>query len=103
MRKEPPRRTRYKAPKPLRLKVLNAEQKRSIEELSLKGEAAYSGLPSGCTRESFHGRGTSRDPSLGKEVTAMRPYWLDLRERIAAAVDRHEGSIRGIARLLGIG
>ena len=29
----------------------------------------------------------------------MRPYSLDLRERIAAAIDRHEGSIRGIARV----
>jgi len=28
----------------------------------------------------------------------MRPYSLDLRERIVAAVDRHEGSIRWIAR-----
>src|SRR5512135_691602 len=33
------------------------------------------------------------------EVTAMRPYSLDLRERVAAAVDHHEGSIRGIARV----
>jgi transposase len=29
----------------------------------------------------------------------MRPYSLDLRERIAAAIDEHEGSIREIARL----
>ena len=29
----------------------------------------------------------------------MRPYSLDLRERIAAAVDQHEGSIREIARI----
>ena len=29
----------------------------------------------------------------------MRPYSLDLRERIAAAVDDHEGSLREIARL----
>jgi transposase len=29
----------------------------------------------------------------------MRPYSLDLRERIAAAIDDHEGSIREIARL----
>jgi transposase len=29
----------------------------------------------------------------------MRPYSLDLRERIAAALDDHEGSIREIARL----
>ena len=29
----------------------------------------------------------------------MRPYSLDLRERVAAAVDHHEGSIRGIARV----
>jgi transposase len=29
----------------------------------------------------------------------MRPYSLDLRERIAAAIDRHEGSIRWIARI----
>jgi transposase len=29
----------------------------------------------------------------------MRPYSLDLRERIAAAVDHHEGSIREIARI----
>src|SRR5512147_1350591 len=33
------------------------------------------------------------------EVTAMRPYSLDLRERVAAAIDHHEGSIRGIARV----
>ena len=29
----------------------------------------------------------------------MRPYSLDLRERIAAAVDHHEGSLRWIARV----
>jgi transposase len=29
----------------------------------------------------------------------MRPYSLDLRERIAAAVDHHDGSIRWIARI----
>jgi transposase len=29
----------------------------------------------------------------------MRPDSLDLRQRIAAAIDRHEGSIRGIARV----
>ena len=29
----------------------------------------------------------------------MRPYSLDLRERIAAAIDYHEGSIREIARI----
>ena len=29
----------------------------------------------------------------------MRPYSLDLRERIVAAVDRHEGSLRWIARV----
>ncbi len=29
----------------------------------------------------------------------MRPYSLDLRERILAAVDHHEGSIRWIARI----
>jgi transposase len=29
----------------------------------------------------------------------MRPYSLDLRERIAAAIDNHEGSIRSIARM----
>src|SRR3954468_18603920 len=29
----------------------------------------------------------------------MRPYSLDLRERILAAVDHHEGSIRKIARI----
>ena len=29
----------------------------------------------------------------------MRPYSLDLRERIAAAVDNHDGSIREIARI----
>ncbi|WP_406694344.1 IS630 family transposase [Singulisphaera sp. Ch08] len=29
----------------------------------------------------------------------MRPYSLDLRERVAAAVDHHEGSIRSIARV----
>src|SRR5512135_2032009 len=34
-----------------------------------------------------------------QEVTAMRPYSLDLRERVAAAVDYHEGSIRWIARV----
>src|SRR5512135_2707590 len=34
-----------------------------------------------------------------QEVTAMRPYSLDLRERVAAAVDHHEGSIRWIARV----
>ncbi|MGZ3396524.1 MAG: IS630 family transposase, partial [Isosphaeraceae bacterium] len=29
----------------------------------------------------------------------MRPYSLDLRERVAAAVDHHDGSIRWIARI----
>ena len=29
----------------------------------------------------------------------MRPYSLDLRERVAAAVDHHDGSIRWVARL----
>src|SRR3954463_3357935 len=29
----------------------------------------------------------------------MRPYSLDLRERILAAVDHHDGSIRWIARI----
>ena len=29
----------------------------------------------------------------------MRPYSLDLRERVVAAVDHHEGSIRWIARI----
>jgi transposase len=33
------------------------------------------------------------------EVTALRPYAWDLRERVAAAVDHHDGSIRGIARV----
>src|SRR5512135_1284420 len=33
-----------------------------------------------------------------QEVTAMRPYSMDLRERVAAAVKHHEGSIRQIAR-----
>jgi len=32
----------------------------------------------------------------------MRPYSLDLRERIVAAVDRHEGSLRWIARVFGV-
>jgi transposase len=29
----------------------------------------------------------------------MRPYSLDLRERILAAVDHHDGSIRWLARI----
>ena len=33
-----------------------------------------------------------------KEGPVMGPYSMDLRERIAAAVDQHEGSIRQIAR-----
>ena len=33
-----------------------------------------------------------------QEVTAMRPYSMDLRERVAAAVEHHEGSVRRIAR-----
>jgi transposase len=33
-----------------------------------------------------------------QEVTAMRPYSMDLRERVAAAVEHHEGSLRQIAR-----
>jgi transposase len=35
---------------------------------------------------------------LGKEVIAMRAYSLDLRERVLAAIDNHEGSISSIAR-----
>ena len=31
----------------------------------------------------------------------MRPDTLDLRERIVAEVDRHEGSLRWIARVFG--
>jgi len=38
------------------------------------------------------------DEERGNKVTAMRPYSSDLRERIAAAVDHHDGSIRSIAR-----
>src|SRR4051812_18051063 len=34
-----------------------------------------------------------------REIITMRPYSLDLRERIAAAIDDREGSIREIARL----
>src|SRR5512147_957837 len=33
-----------------------------------------------------------------QEVTPMRPYSTDLRERVAAAIDHHEGSLRQIAR-----
>ncbi len=32
----------------------------------------------------------------------MRPYSMDLRERIVAAIDRHEGSLRWIARVFGV-
>src|SRR4051794_3869180 len=32
----------------------------------------------------------------------MRPYSLDLRERIVAAVDRHEGSLRWSARVFSV-
>src|SRR5271157_5393117 len=32
----------------------------------------------------------------------MRPYTLDLRERVAAAVDHHDGSIRWIARIFSV-
>jgi transposase len=34
-----------------------------------------------------------------REIVAMRLYSLDLRERIAAAIDHHDGSIREIARI----
>jgi transposase len=33
-----------------------------------------------------------------QEVIAMRPYSTDLRERVAAAIDHHEGSLRQSAR-----
>jgi transposase len=33
-----------------------------------------------------------------QEMTAMRPYSMDLRKRVAAAVDHHDGSLRQIAR-----
>src|SRR5512147_656618 len=33
-----------------------------------------------------------------QEVTPMRPYSTDLGERVAAAIDHHEGSFRQIAR-----
>src|SRR5512135_1346929 len=33
-----------------------------------------------------------------QELSAMRPYSRDLRARVAAAVDHHEGSLRQIAR-----
>ena len=35
---------------------------------------------------------------MEEEETAMAPYSLDLRERVAAAVDHGEGSQREIAR-----
>src|SRR5271165_2216987 len=35
---------------------------------------------------------------MDQEDTAMAPYSIDLRERVAAAVDHHEGSQRQIAR-----
>jgi hypothetical protein len=35
----------------------------------------------------------------GEEVTAMRPYSLGLRERVAVAIDHHDGPIRWIARV----
>jgi transposase len=34
-----------------------------------------------------------------KAITTMRPYSLDLRERLVAAVDGHDGSIRWFARI----
>src|SRR5271165_221681 len=37
--------------------------------------------------------------AMNQEVPAMRPYSMDLRERVAAAVDEGEGSQREIARL----
>jgi transposase len=37
-----------------------------------------------------------------KEGLVVGPFSMDLRERIAAAVDRHEGSIRSIARTFGV-
>jgi hypothetical protein len=40
MKRQPPRRKKHVAPQPPRLKVLNAEQKRQIEALSLKDAAA---------------------------------------------------------------
>src|SRR5262245_40312402 len=32
----------------------------------------------------------------------MRPYSMDLRQRVAQAVDRHEGSLRQLARRFGV-
>src|SRR5512146_1003672 len=59
----------------------------------------YSGLPPSRTREQFHREEYLGISRWGKEVTAMRPYSLDLRERVAAAIDHHDGSIRWIARV----
>ena len=36
--------------------------------------------------------------AMDQEDTAMAPYSIDLRERVAAAVDHREGSQREIAR-----
>ena len=36
--------------------------------------------------------------AMDQEDTAMAPYSMDLRERVAAAVDHREGSQREIAR-----
>src|SRR5512135_3795371 len=41
---------------------------------------------------------TRKRSATEEEATTMGPYSLDLRERVAAAVDHHEGSQREIAR-----
>src|SRR5512147_2117777 len=50
-------------------------------------------------REQFHREEYLGISRWGKEVSAMRPYSLDLRERVVAAIDHHDGSIRWISRV----
>ena len=71
-------------------------EKRGVDHLLIV--SIFAQCRSGCTRESFI-EGYFQKRRVGRQdVTAMRPYSMDLRERIAAAVDHHEGSIRRIAR-----
>jgi transposase len=45
----------------------------------------------------LHTRRIAAGETISEKI-AMRPYTIDLRERVAAAVDHQEGSLREIAR-----
>jgi transposase-like protein len=66
-------------------------------QVARKRLLCYSGLHTGCIWNR-----TSKGACRERGVT-MRPYSNDLRERIVAAMDRQEHSLRQIAQLFSVG